>query len=134
MEKRNKINKMKGECTKKQAKVLRFYKFSVTLPEPNRRPCADGEAYVLCTRTGSSVERVESGSSISIMETRRLSEFTPYSGVDSSFMFLHYRVLPEPYSREMWMGSPHRFSIRPKHATGHEETDYQNHQKTIALL
>ena len=87
MEKRNKINKMKGEYTKKQAKVLRFYKFSVTLPEPNRRPCADGEAYVLCTRTGSSVERVESGSSISIMETRRLSEFTPYSGVDSSFMF-----------------------------------------------
>lgn len=37
MEKRNKINKMKGEYTKKQAKVLRFYKFSVTLPEPNRR-------------------------------------------------------------------------------------------------
>lgn len=58
----------------------------------------------LCTRTDTDVQGVESGSSILIMMnneclsgfTSRIVAWIPLS------CFLHYRVLPEPYSREMW--------------------------------
>ena len=58
----------------------------------------------LCTRTDRDVQGVKSGSSILIMmNNESLSGFTsrivmwiPLS------CFLHYRVLPEPYSGEMW--------------------------------
>ncbi len=58
----------------------------------------------LCTRTDSVVQGVESGSSILIMmNNESLSGFTSRTVMWIPLScFPHYRVLPEPYSGEMW--------------------------------
>ena len=124
---------MKEDCANFQAKGLMTNKFFLPLLKIHARTTVHTTEY-LCTRTDSDVQGVESGSSILMIMNTCLSEFTLHSGVDSSFIF----SLLSGFARTLLSGnmdeSPHRFSIRPKHATGHEETDYQNHQKTIALL
>lgn len=104
---------MKEGCTKFTGKRWDIIKNSVTLPKSSRPYADTGETRFLCTRTDSDVQEVESGSSTLMMTERSLSELTPCSGVDSSFMFSSSSGFARTLLSGNVSGSPHRLFSSP---------------------
>lgn len=97
------MNKMKGEYTKSSVKCLEIAKKFLTLANLSFTFNKVSETRHLCARADSGIQGVESGSSpYLVMMIRCLSESASRMAVWIPLSyFLHYRVLPEPYSRKM---------------------------------